>query len=118
MNETVKTLLQSTLWNLATVSPEGEPSVVPVAFKQITDKVHLLVGDVFLDTTLKNIRANGRIAVSAFDGQHLTGYQIKGHASYIANGPVVDAFKRPWSRCSKTPLRPRAHSRSSRRRSS
>lgn len=94
LNDTVKTLLKSTLWDLATVSPEGEPNVVPVAFKDITDEGHLLVGDVFLETTLKNIKANGRIAVSAFDGPHLTGYQIKGHAKYIESGAVVDNFKK------------------------
>lgn len=94
MNDAVKTLLNSTLWDLATVSAAGEPNVVPVAFKSVTDEGHLLVGDVFLDTTLQNIQDNGRIAVSAFDGAHLTGYQIKGHAKYIENGPVVDVFKK------------------------
>ena len=94
MKDAVKTLLKSTLWDLATVSPAGEPNVVPVAFKEVTDEGHLLVGDVFLETTLENIQANGRIAVSAFDGAHITGYQIKGHAKYIENGPVVDAFKK------------------------
>lgn len=94
MNDAVKALLKSTLWDLATVSPAGEPNVVPVAFKDVTEEGHLLVGDVFLDTTLKNIRANGRIAVSAFDGAHLVGYQIKGQAKYIENGPIVDTFKK------------------------
>lgn len=94
MNDAVRTLLNSTLWDLATVSPAGEPNVVPVAFKSVTDEGHLLVGDVFLDTTLQNIQDNGRIAISAFDGAHLTGYQIKGHARYLENGPIVDTFKK------------------------
>lgn len=94
MNDAVRTLLNSTLWDLATVSAAGEPNVVPVAFKSVTEEGHLLVGDVFLDTTLRNIQDNGRIAVSAFDGAHLTGYQLKGHAKYIEDGPIVDAFKK------------------------
>lgn len=94
MNDAVKTLLKSALWDLATVSPDGEPNVVPVGFNEITDDGRLLIGDVLLDTTLQNIQANGRIAISVFDGTNLTGYQIKDHAKYLKNGPVVDAFKK------------------------
>lgn len=42
---------------------DGEPNVVPVAFKDVTEDGKLVVGDVFLETTLKNIKANeGKIA--------------------------------------------------------
>lgn len=54
----------------------------------------LLVGDVFLETTLNNIRKNGKIAVSASNGSTLEGYQIKGTAEYITEGPIVDTFKK------------------------
>ena len=40
-------------------------------------------GDVFLDTTLKNIEANGKIAVSVYNLATMEGYQIKGHAEYV-----------------------------------
>ena len=54
----------------------------------------LYVGDVFLDTTLKNIQANGgKIAISAYDAQKLEGYQIKGIAQYVTDGEVVNTFK-------------------------
>jgi predicted pyridoxine 5'-phosphate oxidase superfamily flavin-nucleotide-binding protein len=91
-NEKVKKLLDSPMWDLATYSEEG-PNVVPVAFKQITDDGKLLVGDVFLETTLKNIQANGKIAISVYDAEHLEGYQIKGHAEYITEGVAVNNFK-------------------------
>ena len=53
-----------------------------------------MVGDVFLDTTLKNIAANnGRIAVSVYDAQNLEGYQVKGTAQYVTEGEVVKTFK-------------------------
>jgi len=52
------------------------------------------VGDVFLETTLHNIKVNGgKIAVSAYDAQSLEGYQIKGTAEYVTEGEVVDTFK-------------------------
>ena len=76
LNENVVKLLKSGMWDLATCDG-GEPNVVPVDDK-------LVVGDVFLDTTLKNLAANnGRIAISVYDAQNLEGYQVKGTAQYV-----------------------------------
>ena len=53
----------------------------------------LVAGDVFLETTLQNIKANdGKIAISVYDAQNLEGYQIKGTAEYVTEGAVVDTF--------------------------
>lgn len=93
MNENVVKLLKSSMWDLATCQ-NGEPNVVPVAFKDVTDDGKLVVGDVFLETTLNNIKANdGKIAISVYDSQNLEGYQIKGSAEYVTEGAVVDTFK-------------------------
>ena len=54
LNENVVKLLKEVMWDLATCA-NGEPNVVPVAFKDVTDDGKLLVGDVFLETTLNNI---------------------------------------------------------------
>lgn len=93
MNERVLKLLKESMWDLATCA-DGEPNVVPVAFKDVTDDGKLLVGDVFLETTLNNIKANGgKIAISVYDAQNLEGYQIKGTAEYVTADQVVDTFK-------------------------
>ena len=93
LNENVVKLLKAGMWDLATCA-DGEPNVVPVAFKDVTGDGKLLVGDVFLETTLNNIKANGgRIAISVYDAQNLEGYQIKGTAEYVTEGQVVDTFK-------------------------
>lgn len=93
MNYQVKKLLKESMWDLATCS-NNEPNVVPVAFKDVTDDGKLVVGDVFLETTLKNLRANGgKLAISVYDAQNLEGYQIKGTATYVTEGAVVDTFK-------------------------
>lgn len=93
LNENVKKVLNESMWDLATCA-DGEPNVVPVAFKSITDDGKLLIGDVFLKTTLENIQNDdGRMAISAYNAQNLEGYQIKGHAQYITEGKVVDDFK-------------------------
>ncbi len=93
LNEHVVKLLKTGMWDLATCA-DGEPNVVPVAFKDVTPDGTLVVGDVFLDTTLKNLAANqGKIAVSVYDGQTLEGYQVKGTALYVTEGDVVATFK-------------------------
>jgi len=91
MNEAVVTLLKEQLWTLATYS--DQPNAVPVAFKDVTEDGKLVVGDVFLKTTLANLRGNGKIAVSAYDAATMEGYQIKGTAEYVTEGPVVEAFQ-------------------------
>lgn len=93
LNDAVIKVLKNGMWDLATCA-NGEPNVVPVAFKDVTDDGKLVVGDVFLDTTLKNIKANdGKIAISAYNAESLEGYQIKGTAEYITSGAIVDTFK-------------------------
>ncbi len=81
------------LWDLATCA-NGDPNVVPVAFKFVTDDGKLAVGDVFLDTTLKNVKMNdGKIAVSVYDANTLEGYQFQGTAVYLTEGKTVEQFK-------------------------
>ena len=93
LNESVIKVLKNSMWDLATCA-NGEPNVVPVAFKDVTEDGKLVVGDVFLETTLNNIKANdGKIAISVYDAQSLEGYQIKGTAEYVTEGDVVDTFK-------------------------
>lgn len=92
-NENVKNILKKSMWDLATCA-DGESNVVPVAFKDVADDGKLIVGDVFLETTLNNIKNNGgRIAISAYDAQSLEGYQIKGAAEYVTEGAVVETLK-------------------------
>ncbi len=93
MNENVKKLLAESMWDIATCA-DNEPNVVPVAFKDVTEDGKLVVGDVFLETTLNNLKANGgRVAISAYNAKSLEGYQIKGAAEYVTEGSVVDTFK-------------------------
>lgn len=92
LNENVTALLKEQMWYLATYS--DTPNAVPVAFKDVTPDGKLVVGDVFLETTLNNIKTNGKIAVSACNATTMEGYQIKGTAEYVTEGAVVDTFKK------------------------
>ena len=93
LNENVKKLLAESMWDRA-ICADGEPNVVPAAFKDVTEDGKLVVGDVFLETTLNNLKADsGKIAISVYDPKSLEGYQVKGTAEYVTEGAVVDTFK-------------------------
>ena len=97
LNENVVKLLKNGMWDLATCA-NCEPNVVPVAFKDVTPDGKLVVGDVFLETTLKNIATNdGKISISIYDPQSLEGYQVKGRAEYVTEGePISFAVTELW----------------------
>lgn len=93
LNEAVIKVLKNNMWVLATCT-KNESNVVPVAFKDVTREGKLIIGGVFLETTLNNLKENeGKIAISVYDGQSLEGYQIKGIAEYVTEGETVDTFK-------------------------
>lgn len=94
LTEAVKKVLAKNMWDLATCS-DNQPNVVPVAFKDVTADGKLVIGDVFLETTLKNLQANGgKIAISVYNATSLEGYQIKGTAEYVTSGELVETFKK------------------------
>lgn len=92
LNENVVKVLKNNTWTVATCAA-GVPNAVPVGFKDVTEDGKLVVGDVFLETTMRNVLDNGKIAVSAYDASTSEGYQVKGTAAYVTEGPVVDTFK-------------------------
>lgn len=66
-----------------------------VAFKEIYGERNLHIGDVFLKTTLANLKANGgRIVLSAYSPKALEGYKIKGQANYTTEDEYVDKFNK------------------------
>ena len=94
LTEAVKKVLAENMWDLSTCS-DNQPNVVPVAFKDVTADGKLVIGDVFLETTLKNLQANGgKIAISVYNATSLEGYQIKGTAKYVTLGELVETFKK------------------------
>lgn len=90
--DNVRKLFQEHLWHIATYG--DEPNVVPVGFKRVCDDGRLAVGAVLLETTLENIRANGKIAVSCADPLTGEAYQIKGTAELVTEGSEYDHYQK------------------------
>lgn len=95
LNEAVVKLLRENLWHAATCCTKHWPNVVPVGLKDVLPDGRLVIGDVFLDQTLKNVSTNeGKIAVSACDATTHEGYQIKGRAVYESEGELVETLRK------------------------
>lgn len=90
IDENVKKVFEDNLWFLATCG-DG-PNVVPVGFKCVTEDGRLAIGAVLLETTLENIKANGKIAVAAANLLTAEAYQVKGTAELVTDGPLYERY--------------------------
>lgn len=90
MNEAVVKVLKENLWHIATFGEE--PNVVPVGFKDVTPDGKLVVGDVFMETTMNNVKANGKVAIAAATPKS-EGYQVKGTAEYVTEGKLFETYQ-------------------------
>lgn len=79
-------------WYIATTAPDGEPNAIPCTFKTILPNGDIAFAQVFMETTVANVIANGRAAVSTHSAETMKGYQIKGAASYVNEGEAYEAF--------------------------
>ena len=91
MNEKVIKVFKENIWHVATV---GEmPNVVPIGIKDVMDDGKFVFENNFLDKTLANILENGKVAISAFGGDPMEGYQVKGKAEYVTEGEIIDHLR-------------------------
>ncbi|MBQ7681953.1 MAG: pyridoxamine 5'-phosphate oxidase family protein [Oscillibacter sp.] len=90
MPENVRKVFTDNLWFLSTYG-DG-PNVVPVGFKCVTDDGRFAIGALLLDTTLENIRANGRAAIAAANPLTAEAYQVKGAAELVTEGPIYEHY--------------------------
>ena len=77
-------------WAIATVSDQGVPNVVPMAFVKVLSKNQLMMVDIFLNKTRTNILVNSRVAVSVWEDATSKGYQFKGKAHFEDSGPIFN----------------------------
>ena len=90
MPDNVRKVFEENLWYIATCG--DEPNVVPVGFKCVCDDGRLAIGAILLETTLENIRANGRIAVACANPLTGEAYQIKGTAELVTEGDAYEHY--------------------------
>lgn len=92
MNDIVRKILEDQPWYVATTG-DG-PNVVPIGFKKVCEDGTLILADVAMNTTKNNILANGQIAIVVCDMETRKSFMVKGTASYVADGNVVDQLNK------------------------
>jgi len=89
LNSEVKAFLDANkMWVLATAG--NIPNAVPIYFTKVLDDNRLMLVDVFMKKTLENIKDNSKVAVAVYNAENLQGYQLKGTATYLSEGPLVN----------------------------
>ena len=88
--DNVKKVFNENLWFIATCG--NEPNVVPVGFKRVCDDGKLAIGAVLLETTLENIKANGKAAIACANPLTGEAYQIKGTAELVYEGDAYEHY--------------------------
>src|SRR5512147_2051521 len=75
---------------VATVCPDGTPSVSPKGTTAAWDDDHLVLANIRSPGTLANLRANPSAEVNVVDPFLRKGYRFKGVASILDSGSVYE----------------------------
>lgn len=79
-------------WFLATCGEEL--NVVPIGLTAVLDDGKMVLGDTGSVLSVANIKASGKAAIAAVVADPLSGYQVKGSAEYVEEGPIVEACQK------------------------
>lgn len=92
LNDSVKSVLEGQpLWYVGSCS--DEPEVAIIGFKEVLDDGRLLLCDVFMKNTRKNLLANKKVCIAVADPETMEGYQVSGSVEYITEGPHMETWK-------------------------
>jgi len=75
---------------VATVCPDGAPSLSPKGTTAVWDDDHLVFANIRSPGTLANLRRNPNVDVNVVDPFVRKGYRFKGTATILENGPVYE----------------------------
>lgn len=79
---------------MATVSKEGIPNVAPMARKYWHRDGRLIIGDMFMKATLKNVLETGRVSLCVWDDKTGESYKLTGTCDYETSGEALERANR------------------------
>lgn len=82
----IKELLEKEVVAFTTVSGDGRPNVIAVAFCKVIEGNKVLVTDNFMNKTRQNLVSNQHVAMAVWSKDMENGYQLKGRAECITEG--------------------------------
>jgi hypothetical protein len=91
LTEHMKQLIQEQpVVYVATSDDQGRPNVSPKGALKILGNDRLVFGDLFSLKTRANLQANPQAAVAVVNPQAYEGYQFKGRAELVQEGPLFE----------------------------
>lgn len=75
---------------IATSDKEGKPNVVPVGFAKVIDDETILIADVYLRKTRRNLEENPKMSITIWDEQTKESYQFKGTTTIHESGDIYE----------------------------
>ena len=81
--------------HIATVTPGGDPNLAVASDVLVLDDRHLLISVNEMTHTQENIKANPKVAITAFD-KDWKGVRLFGTANFYANGEYYDICKQKF----------------------
>lgn len=91
LTEHMKQLIQEQpVVYVATSDNQGRPNVSPKGALKILEDDRLVFGDLFSLKTRANLQANPQVAVAVVNPQTYEGYQFKGWAEVVQEGPLFE----------------------------
>lgn len=90
MSEEIKQMLDENIVYLATSTTEGKPNVVPIGLVHAISDEEVLIVDVRLKKTRRNLEENPEVAISFTDFKRWESYQLKGKAKIFKSGEIYE----------------------------
>ena len=92
MQTAIKKIVEQNPLTVATITPNGNPNVIGVAYVKVVEKDMLLISDVYMHQTIEDIQNNPRVALVVWN-KNLTGYKFIGTAKYFNKGIWLQKVK-------------------------
>jgi len=90
LTDEMKAMLEKQVPIVATSTKTGTPNVGPKGSLYVLDDETLVYSEGTGRKTLKNLMENANVAVLVVDREKLDGYQFKGKAELLTQGPIFD----------------------------
>jgi len=97
ITEELKDLIEGHALGFATVDESGNPHNIAVGDVKIVSKNQVIIGDVYIVETTKNIKKNNNVSLVVWNKdweENCTGYELKGTAEYFSEGKWVEMAKK------------------------
>ena len=93
LDEEMKEVLRRNICYFATSTKDGKPNVIPVGLVEPIDDSRILLVDVKMNKTRRNLEENNAVALAVTDFEKLKAYQFKGKAKVVTEGELFEKAK-------------------------